>query len=42
MKNETGNAFWEGMGFGARDDCTYRDKMIREIKYNDNPYLQGV
>ena len=39
-ENETGNAFWEKIGFGARDDCTYRDKMIREIHYNSNPFLR--
>ncbi|NLO47719.1 MAG: GNAT family N-acetyltransferase [Clostridiales bacterium] len=39
-ENDAGNAFWEVMGFGARDDCTYRDKMIREMIYQSNPYLR--
>jgi ribosomal protein S18 acetylase RimI-like enzyme len=39
-ENDDGNAFWEKIGFGARDDCIYRDKKIREMKYNSNPYLK--
>ena len=27
-RNETGNAFWEKMGFTARDDLTYRNKTL--------------
>ena len=38
-ENEDGNGFWKEVGFGARDDCIYRDKMILEVKYNANPYL---
>jgi len=41
-ENEIGNAFWERMGFGARDDCTYRDKMLREVHDNPNPYLEEI
>lgn len=26
--NETGNAFWERMGFTVRDDLTYRNRVI--------------
>ncbi len=37
--NETGNQFWESVGFGSRDDCTYRDKKLVEMVYNANPYL---
>lgn len=37
-KNELGNMFWESVGFGCRDDCTYRDKKLVEMKYNANPY----
>ncbi len=28
--NEDGNRFWEGLGFGRRDDLVYRDKTINE------------
>ena len=31
-KNELGNAFWEGIGFTSRDDLTYRNKNIHELK----------
>ncbi|MDR3121331.1 MAG: GNAT family N-acetyltransferase [Clostridiales bacterium] len=31
-KNETGNAFWERLGFTARDDLVYRNKNIVELK----------
>lgn len=27
-ENELGNQFWESVGFGSRDDCTYRDKKL--------------
>lgn len=37
--NESGNQFWKRMGFGSRDDCTYRDKILVEMVYNSNPYL---
>jgi len=29
-RNETGNAFWESMGFPVRTDLTYRDRRICE------------
>ena len=29
-RNETGNAFWESMGFTVRTDLTYRDRRIGE------------
>lgn len=35
--NETGNGFWEKLGFMKRNDLTYRDKVISEdemIKIN--------
>lgn len=31
-KNELGNAFWECIGFTSRDDLTYRNKNIHELK----------
>lgn len=30
-RNETGNAFWEKMGFTAREDLTYRNKALTEL-----------
>lgn len=30
-RNETGNAFWEKIGFTVRNDLTYRNKAIREM-----------
>jgi len=30
-RNETGNAFWEKMGFSKRDDLVYRNKNIHEL-----------
>ncbi len=30
-RNETGNAFWESMGFTERDDLVYRNKAFSEI-----------
>ncbi len=29
--NEAGNAFWESRGFSARDDLTYRNKVLTEM-----------
>ena len=29
--NETGNGFWEHLGFHARTDLTYRDKALVEL-----------
>ena len=29
-RNETGNKFWEKIGFGKREDLTYRDRVITE------------
>lgn len=29
--NETGNGFWEKMGFTRREDLNYRNKMIHEL-----------
>lgn len=34
-KNELGNSFWEGNGFGSREDVIYRDKCIHELKRID-------
>ena len=34
-RNETGNAFWEQMGFAARTDLTYRNRTLREIERID-------
>lgn len=30
-RNETGNIFWEKMGFATRNDITYRNKELNEI-----------
>lgn len=30
-RNETGNVFWESMGFTSRGDLVYRNKNIREF-----------
>ena len=30
-KNEDGNAFWEKLGFSARDDLVYRNKSLTDI-----------
>lgn len=30
-RNETGNGFWESMGYISRDDLVYRNKNIREF-----------
>ena len=30
-RNEAGNAFWERQGFTARDDVTYRNKILTEM-----------
>lgn len=30
-RNGTGNAFWESMGFTAREDLTYRNKAMTEL-----------
>ena len=29
--NETGNAFWEDQGFTARNDVTYRNRVLTEM-----------
>lgn len=34
-KNEKGNSFWEKRGFVKREDLTYRNKTITEIKRID-------
>ena len=34
-RNEEGNAFWERMGFTAREDLTYRNKALRELIRRD-------
>lgn len=30
-RNDTGNAFWERMGFAAREDLVYRNKEITKL-----------
>lgn len=30
-RNETGNAFWEKLGFTGRDDLVYRNRSIHEM-----------
>ena len=34
-RNETGNAFWEKMGFTARTDLTYRNRALTELRRID-------
>jgi ribosomal protein S18 acetylase RimI-like enzyme len=34
-RNETGNAFWEGIGFTRRDDLVYRNKNIHDLQRID-------
>ena len=34
-RNETGNDFWEKMGFTVRDDLNYRNKALAEIVRTD-------
>ena len=34
-ENETGNAFWESVGFTERDDLFYRNKNIHELRRID-------
>ena len=34
-KNRDGNAFWEKLGFTARDDLVYRNKTITEMIRTD-------
>lgn len=33
--NETGNAFWEAIGFTTRPDLTYRNRTLTELKRLD-------
>jgi len=30
-RNETGNAFWERMGFTLREDLCYRNRNLMEL-----------
>lgn len=34
-KNESGNAFWQKLGFTAREDLVYRNKALREFERID-------
>lgn len=34
-KNELGNAFWESLGFGEREDLVYRNYALTEMKRRD-------
>ncbi len=34
-RNEAGNAFWERMGFTAREDVLYRNRALAEIRRID-------
>jgi N-acetylglutamate synthase len=34
-RNQIGNAFWEKRGFTRRDDLSYRNRAIRELKRID-------
>ena len=35
QRNQAGNAFWEKMGFAAREDLEYRNLSIHEVKRMD-------
>ena len=37
-RNEVGNAFWESMGFGLREDLNYRDLALTEMVRFDPEY----
>ena len=37
-KNALGNAFWESMGFGLREDLNYRDLALTEMVRFDPEY----
>lgn len=41
-KNETGNGFWEKIGFTGRDDLVYRNKNIHELKPIDTSPLSST
>ncbi len=34
-RNEGGNAFWEKIGFGVRNDLIYRNRLIHELERID-------
>lgn len=34
-RNQTGNDFWERLGFTSREDLVYRNRAIRELKRID-------
>ena len=34
-RNESGNAFWESLGFTTRPDIVYRNRTLREMKRFD-------
>lgn len=34
-RNETGNAFWEKLGFTTREDLVYRNKALKEMVRTD-------
>lgn len=34
-RNEAGNSFWEHLGFHARTDLTYRDRVLVELFRTD-------
>lgn len=34
-RNATGNAFWEGRGFGTREDLVYRNRALTQMKRID-------
>ena len=34
-RNETGNAFWERLGFAVRNDLIYRNKALADIQRID-------
>jgi hypothetical protein len=33
--NESGNAFWEKMGFAVREDLNYRNRALSQMKRID-------
>jgi ribosomal protein S18 acetylase RimI-like enzyme len=39
-KNESGNRFWESMGFTLREDLNYRNKVLTELVRIDPDYIK--
>ena len=39
-KNAPANAFWERMGFPARNDLVYRDRELQRMEYRPNAFRE--